>query len=1316
VRWFAVPKSVSTVYALGDPLAQQEVITSCEAALADALSWLEREACFVRRGTNNRDLVRDPTEFGTRRMVGEGFVAAQFPHRTSRLGDPHLHWHVLVANTARGIDGRWSALDGTALYRSQRTVGVLFQAAMRSELSRRLGVEWGPIHNDSAEIAGIPARLLREFSQRHEQIAEWLDITGRSGPQAAGQALLETRTSKHELDDFATLEAGWRTRADQVGWGPAQLDQLLSNTPNPPAVGDDERWVIRDTTWRSGEPTAALRDVSFEEWVDWLLTTRVTEKTGTFTRFDLTQAVAANMPTGTSLASVDASVNRALASDSIAQVGDHWNERRHVDAPGRMVCDDRELRYTSRSLLAVEQRLLTQLGAGAQVGVGTLDPTVVNVAIEASTLGEDQASAIRVLTSAGDRVAVMVGRAGTGKTHTLGTLQDVYEQAGWTVIGLAPSARAARELHDGSGIKSTTIARHGVEQRTITATTLVVIDEAAMAGTRDVAALVDQVTAAGAKAVLVGDHHQLPEVAAGGAFRAALDTLGERVVELTINRRQQHRWQQEALDELRCGDVPTAFAAYRDHGRVVIADSPDDLHAIVLADWHAARGNGDALLLAGTRAEARLLNRYARRMLAAKGELDLESEISFGERGYVVGDQVVMCRNHSHQHLSTGADFAVDNGMRGTVTDISSEQMTVEITSDEHVVLDRAYLEHSWVDHAYAVTIHKAQGVTCDSVFVVGPAGLYREGAYVALSRARHEAWLYATSLQAADLAEAHRHGIPLPTEAHPDPEADLLERLHISAAENLVVVDDPHAPAVADLVNTIPAPELLRRARHATDAEHNCGMDNPAAASAELEAAVLARSHLTVGRRVRAVDRDNVGHVMAIDDTAGRCIVHFESVEGRTAVRHLDWAELIVIDHPEPAPLTEEASATLAGRERDVQLAEQSWRLALASYGVSPGEADLYRRALHTAADHAARSLQADPPEWLTIVLGPRPETPAAASVWDDATTRIGHHRLIHDIDNNEPGIGPRPTDATPSGHWQDLMIRLLEDRLWLTDHPEPDVEPLRVASPTELIERQDELQHLLASAPADQRQFIDRIVTSQLDPTELHEYLTAAMAVQDARRDWIITNWPHLIELEQVTQLIAKQQPLAHWPTAQPDPVRDVLEQLRQLAPRLDAREERTLAELDRQEADSDPVLKLEGRRAHLRRLAGRTASPGEHDVIKTELASLNDQLRTARREQSLQQAFDRYLPTATDEARATRITTLAHDTLTAAPAWVVEHIRYLHDNDQLTTCDIPTLATRITKAAAYHDLHGQLPAPWIEPTVDIRLVPQPSLDLEP
>jgi hypothetical protein len=164
----------------------------------------------------------------------------------------------------------------------------------------------------------------------------------------------------------------------------------------------------------------------------------------------------------------------------------------------------------------------------------------------------------------------------------------------------------------------------------------------------------------------------------------------------------------------------------------------------------------------------------------------------------------------------------------------------------------------------------------------------------------------------------------------------------------------------------------------------------------------------------------------------------------------------------------------------------------------------------------------------------------------------------------------------------------------------------------------------------------------------------------------------------------------------------------------PPLDAREERTLAELDRQETDNDPVLKLEARRTHLRHLATQTMTSMEHEVIDRKLADLEHQLRIARREQLLQQTFDRYIPTVIDEARATRITTLAHDTLGAQPCWVVGHIRYLHDNDQLTTCDVPTMATRITRAAALLDQTGHLPNLRPAPQAVAVDLPEPALEL--
>ena len=240
--------------------------------------------------------------------------------------------------------------------------------------------------------------------------------------------------------------------------------------------------------------------------------------------------------------------------------------------------------------------------------------------------------------------------------------------------------------------------------------------------------------------------------------------------------------------------------------------------------------------------------------------------------------------------------------------------------------------------------------------------------------------------------------------------------------------------------------------------------------------------------------------------------------------------------------------------------------------------------------------------------------------------------------------------------------MLRLLEARIWLDDHPTPEIHVLATCTPTELIDRQRELQQLLATAPADQRQLHRpaRQLTARRRP-RCTTTSAAAIAIQDARRDWIITNWPHLVELEQVTQLIATQEPLAHWPTAQPERSRDVLDQLRRLAP------------TPRRSRGTHLSPNSTGKRptatpyAASRPAATTSASsppawrrPPSRKPSSTRLTALTGQLRAARRERSVERAFDRYRPNEFDLARATRITTLAHDALTTQPAWVVDHIR--------------------------------------------------------
>ena len=163
-------------------------------ALAAALGYLERHAAIARRGHGGHELVR-----------GNGFIAAVFQHRTSRAGDPLLHSHAVIANLTRGPDGRWTALDGRALWTHAKTAGYLYQAVLRRELTRELGVAWDRVRNGVADIAGIPRAVIVGFSQRRQQITKRLAERGEYSAKSAQVAALDTRLPKGEAVDQETL-------------------------------------------------------------------------------------------------------------------------------------------------------------------------------------------------------------------------------------------------------------------------------------------------------------------------------------------------------------------------------------------------------------------------------------------------------------------------------------------------------------------------------------------------------------------------------------------------------------------------------------------------------------------------------------------------------------------------------------------------------------------------------------------------------------------------------------------------------------------------------------------------------------------------------------------------------------------------------------------------------------------------------------------------------------------------------------------------------------------------------------------------------
>jgi hypothetical protein len=629
----------------------------------------------------------------------------------------------------------------------------------------------------------------------------------------------------------------------------------------------------------------------------------------------------------------------------------------------------------------------------------------------------------------------------------------------------------------------------------------------------------------------------------------------------------------------------------------------------------------------------------------------------------------------------------VHNGMRGVVVGVAHDSMTIQLSDAARVRLDRNYLDNGWVDHGYALTVHKAQGITCDRVIVVGPAGLYREGAYVAMSRARMSAHLYATAEQAAAVEERHAVGIPLPTEVDRDAEADLLSKLQTSAAKTFVSTADPMARQAAQLASDVPYLELRERTRIAREVERSLDLPDPTELLATLERATATRDVLAVGRRVRAIDRDNVGHVLSLSDRDGSCTVYFENAAGRSATRTMSWSELVVIDHPSEVSVSAEARRMLGRLRLQAEDAEATWTAALGSHGLLPGDAALYARAVKLTEERAAHTLRSQPPDWLTGWLGRRPVDAVGSQVWDAAVERLAAFRLRHQVPEDIPGLGYEPESTQEAVEWRRQMLAVLEDRCWIEDHDpgaaSPVVPPLTAR---QLVDRREELEQLLAGAPADQRALIDRLAHSQLDPGELHEYLVAAMQAQDARRDWIIANWPHLIELEQVNLVLASQPAFAHRPRALPQQVQDVLDQLRAMAIPPEQREERSLAEIERTRLESDPAHRIEQRLTRLQHLLDTANDGEERRAVLQEITECRTELRPARAERAVDSAMASY---ATDSPVGRHIATLRYDVLTSPPEWLVDELVRLDASGALAAEPLQAIADRFVQRAIAIDL---------------------------
>ena len=696
---FSAPKSVSVVYGIGDRTVSPVVRAAHDEAVREALGYLERHATWTRRGANGKHLLR-----------GDGLTVAAFRHRTSRAGDPQLHTHAVVANTMHA-EGRETALDGRALYAHQRTAGFLYQAALRKHLTETLGVEWEPVRNGAAEISGIDDQVLKHFSRRSQEIRERLGQLGARSARAAEVAALETRRAKDYNVPTDRLRQEWRARAAELGLDRRVLDLVLDRRRPGPALEPDLRAVADDL----GAPGG------------------ITEQASTFDRRDVLRDWAEAHREGASVERLEALADRWLASPQAIQLEQDGTRPQLGGA-----------RYSTSEMLAVEDRVLTDAACRQDAGVAQLDATRVDDLLAGRRdIADEQAAMARSLTTSGDGVQIVRAAAGTGKTRGLTAARDAWEADGVRVFGCALAARAAVEMETLAGIDSTTIARLLVDidqGNGLAPGSVLVVDETGMVSSRTIDRLAQHAADTKSKLVLVGDDRQLPEIDAGGAFRRLARDLG--AIELHQVHRQAEAWDREALAQLRQGEVQAWSEAYRDHGRLVARPTADELRATLVEDWWEATrrpDGGDAVMIAHRRSDVADLNALARERMDRDGRLG-EEELITDRRAFAVGDRVIARRNDRRA--------GVVNGTRGEVVDVDLERRTVALrTADgSRRDLDSSYLDDGWLDHAYALTAHAAQGATVDRSFVLGSDELYREWGYTAMSRHRDQARFYVVS------------------------------------------------------------------------------------------------------------------------------------------------------------------------------------------------------------------------------------------------------------------------------------------------------------------------------------------------------------------------------------------------------------------------------------------------------------------------------------------------------------------------------------------------------------------------------------------
>lgn len=801
---FSPAKSVSTLWAIAPPEVASKIQEAHDAAIQDALAFLQSHATFTREGAG-----------GTRQVETRGLIAAAFTHRESRAGDPDLHTHAAVANKVQTRNGKWLSIYGTILHKHVVAASETYNTALEAHLHSQLGVRFLDVPRPGGkrpvrEIAGIDPALMKRWSSRRthiedrvaELISEFTERhsrppTDKESIALAQRANLETRQPKHAPRSEADQRSTWHTEAaDLLGErGVRVMFDTALNPDQPPRAQVASAWLTEAAdhviteleshraTWQSwhiyAEAQRQVRDLD-------LAPVQVAEVVE-----HLVDAVTARL------------VNLTPDLDPITEPAalrrsDGVSVYRHTGAD----------HFTSAAMLAAEQRIVDAAGT---TSVSAPDPVDVELALMAATLDQPalnsgQRELVQALVADPRQVALALAPAGAGKTTAMSVLAQTAHDLGYEVVGLAPSASAAAVLTEATGIPAETLAMldHNLAAGLdpgFGPHTIVVIDEAGMADTPTLDRIIAASVRTGARVRLIGDDQQLAAVGAGGVLRDIATTHGAQRLSEVV--RFDDSIEATASLALHNGDQ-AALGFYLDHDRIHTGDELTSLTEVLVAWQDETDAGRQCLMLAPTRDLVARLNKTARNT-----RLDgtpAPDEVALADGNHVSEGDVILTRRNDRRLGVSGTDW-VKNGDRWTITAISPNGSlhARHIRSGLHVALPREYVAKH-VELGYATTVHAAQGSTADVMHGVLTGHEDRQLLYTMLTRGRCENHVHLVT-EGADAEEEFLPGIQEQLTA-------------VDALDRIIGRDGAATSATTELAHaTSPATRLHEAAQRYADA-----------------------------------------------------------------------------------------------------------------------------------------------------------------------------------------------------------------------------------------------------------------------------------------------------------------------------------------------------------------------------------------------------------------------------------------------------------------------------------------------------------------